>query len=58
LTDHDKKEPSKLDELAEETPEMLAAIDEGLRSIKEKGVRLVTREELQKKIRQWSGVSR
>jgi hypothetical protein len=47
-----------LDETEEETPEMLAAIDEGLRSLKEKGVRLVTREELQKKIRQWSGVSR
>ena len=47
-----------LDETEEETPEMLAAIDEGLRSIKEKGVRLVTREELQNKIRQWSGVSR
>jgi peptidoglycan/xylan/chitin deacetylase (PgdA/CDA1 family) len=42
----------------EETPEMLAAIDEGLRSLKEKGARLVTREELQEKIRQWSGVSR
>ena len=27
-----------LDETAEETPEMLAAIDEGLRSLKEKGV--------------------
>jgi hypothetical protein len=47
-----------LDETEEETPEMLAAVDEGLRSIKEKGVRLATREELQKKIRQWAGVSR
>jgi hypothetical protein len=27
-----------LDETAEETPEMLAAIDKGLRSLKEKGV--------------------
>jgi len=27
-----------LDETAEETPEMLAAIDDGLRSLKEKGV--------------------
>ena|ERR1019366_4866007 len=27
-----------LDETAEETPEMLAAIDEGLRSLKEKGI--------------------
>ena len=41
-----------LDETVEETPEMLAAIDEGLRSLKEKGV--VPLEDVRKKIPQWT----
>ena len=41
-----------LDETAEETPEMLAAIDEGLRSLKEKGV--IPLEEVRKKIPLWA----
>ena len=41
-----------LDETAEETPEMLAAIDEGLRSLKEKGV--VPLEDVRAKIPQWA----
>ena len=41
-----------LDETAEETPEMLAAIDEGLRSLKEKGVTPL--EEVRAKIPQWA----
>ena len=36
----------------EETPEMLAAIDEGLRSLKEKGT--IPLEEVRKKISQWA----
>jgi hypothetical protein len=40
-----------LDETAEETPEMLAAIDEGLRSLKEKGA--IPLEDVRKKIPQW-----
>lgn len=40
-----------LDETAEETPEMLAAIDEGLRSLKEKGVTPL--EEVRKKLPSW-----
>ena len=43
-----------LDEMAEETPEMLAAIDEGLRSLKAKGV--VTLEDVGREIP--SGVTR
>jgi len=42
---------------AEETPEMLAALDEGIRSLEEKGVREYTRGELEQKVRQWSGTS-
>ncbi len=41
-----------LDETAEETPEMLMAIDEGLRSLKENGV--VPLEDVRKKIPQWA----
>ena len=41
-----------LDETAEETPEMLAAIDEGLRSLKEKDV--VAVEDFRLKIPQWA----
>jgi hypothetical protein len=41
-----------LDETEEETPAMLAAIDEGLRSLKEKGT--IPLEEVRKKISQWA----
>jgi hypothetical protein len=41
-----------LGETAEEMPEMVAAIDEGLRSLKEKGV--VSLEEVRAKIPQWA----
>ena len=41
-----------LDETAEETPEMLAAIDEGLRSLKAKGVTSV--DEVRKKLSSWA----
>lgn len=44
-----------LDETAEETPEMLAAIDDGLRSLREKGVTPL--EEVRKKIPQWASRS-
>ena len=44
--------------LLEETPAMLAAINEGVRSLEEKGGRVFTREELSAKVRQWSGGSR
>lgn len=40
-----------LDETAEETPEMLAAIDEGLRSLKAKGV--IPLEDVRKELRSW-----
>ena len=46
-----------LNEHDEESPALLAAIDEGLRSIEEKGARTVTRGELEQKVRQWAGVS-
>ena len=38
----------------EETPAMLAAIDEGVRSLDEKGGRDYTRAELDQKVRQWA----
>jgi hypothetical protein len=41
-----------LDGTEEETPEMLAAIDEGLRSLREKGV--IPLEEVRKKIPLWA----
>jgi hypothetical protein len=41
-----------LDETEEETPEMLAAIDQGLRSLKEKGV--IPLEDVRKQIPQWA----
>ncbi len=44
--------------LQEESPEMLAALDEGIRSLEEKGAREYTRGELEQKVRQWAGVSR
>jgi uncharacterized protein (UPF0262 family) len=47
-----------LDEAVEETPEMLAAIDEGLRSLHLQGTKTFTRAELQSRVRQWAGASR
>lgn len=44
-----------LDESVEETPEMLAAIDEGLRSLHLQGAQTFTRAELQSRVRQWAG---
>jgi len=41
-----------LDETEEETPEMLAAIDVGLRSLQEKGV--IPLEDVRKKISSWA----
>lgn len=47
------------DQLAsDESPELLAAVDEGIRSLERNGAHPVSREELQQKVRQWSGVSR
>ena len=40
--------------LAEETPAMLAAIDEDVRSLDEKGGREYTRAQLEQKVRQWA----
>ena len=47
LTEHD-----------EESPELLAAIDAGMRSLETKGARVTTRQELENKVRQWAGKSR
>ena len=49
----------RLDErlLQEESPEMLAALDEGIRSLEEKGSREFSRLELEQKVRRWAGVS-
>jgi len=47
LTEHD-----------EESPELLAAIDAGLRSLDEKGAQVVARDQLENKVRQWAGKSR
>lgn len=44
--------------LEEETPEMLAAVDEGIRSLNEKGAQVHTRSELEQKVRRWAGTSR
>lgn len=41
----------------EESPELLAAIDEGLSSFEKKGARVTTRDELGNKVRQWAGKS-
>ena len=41
-----------LNEDFEETPEMLAAIDEGLRSLKEEGT--ITIEELKRRMKSWN----
>ena len=40
--------------LSDETPAMLAAIDEGVRSLDEKGGREYTRAQLEQKVRQWA----
>ena len=42
----------------EESPELLAAIDTGLRSLEAKGTRITSRDELENKVRQWAGKSR
>jgi len=47
LTEHD-----------EESPELLEAIDAGMRSLEAKGARVVARDELETKVRQWAGKSR
>jgi len=46
-----------LTEHEDESPELLAAIDAGLRSL-EKGARVTTRAQLENKVRQWAGKSR
>jgi hypothetical protein len=40
-----------------ESPEMLADLDEGIRSLEEKAALEHTRAELEKKMRRWAGVS-
>ena len=47
-----------LSEHDDESPELLAAIDAGLRSLETKGARIVSRDQLETKVRQWAGVSR
>ena len=42
----------------EESPELLAAIDAGMRSLAERGARETTRSELEDKIRRWARTSR
>jgi len=44
--------------LSEESPEMLTALDEGIRSLEAKGTREFSRVELEQKVRQWAGASR
>jgi hypothetical protein len=44
--------------ITDESPEMLAALDLGIRSLEQSGSRPVNRAELEQKIRQWAGVSR
>jgi hypothetical protein len=46
-----------LSEREDDSPELLAAVDEGLRSLAEKGARVVTRDELEQKVRRWAGRS-
>lgn len=40
---------------SDESPELLTALDEGIHSLVCEGARLVSREELPQKVRQWSG---
>lgn len=42
----------------EESPELLVAIDAGMRSLETNGARVTTRETLADKVRQWAGTSR
>ncbi len=44
--------------VSEESADMLAALDAGIRSSEQNGASPVTRQELEQKVRQWSGVSR
>jgi hypothetical protein len=44
--------------LGEESPEMLTALDEGIRSLEKDGARDYTRAELDQKVRQWAGGAR
>jgi hypothetical protein len=46
-----------LELMGEETPQMLAAIDEGLRSLNRGSSREFSREELHARVRQWAGLS-
>lgn len=43
---------------SQESLEMLAALDEGIRSLEANGTRGFTRVELEQKVRQWAGASR
>ena len=47
-----------LSEHDEESPALLAAIDTGMRSLETKGARVISRDELENKVRQWAGKSR
>ena len=38
----------------EETPALLAAVDAGMNSLKEKGSKVFTREQLEQQVRKWS----
>lgn len=44
--------------MEEESPEMLAALDVGIRSLEEKSGHEYTRGELEAKVRRWAGGSR
>jgi hypothetical protein len=43
---------------ATESLDALAALDVGIRSLEQNGARSVSRQELEQKVRQWSGTSR
>jgi len=47
-----------LNEHEEESPELLADIDAGVHSLEKNGGRIVTREELEQSVRQWTSRSR
>ena len=47
-----------LSEHDEESPALLAAIDAGMRSLEANGARVISRDELDNKVRQWAGKSR
>jgi len=46
-----------LSEHDDESPGLLAAVEDGLRSLAEKGARVVTQGELEQKVRRWAGRS-